>query len=87
MERAPPHSRLAPALLLGLAWLAAPPASGQNQGLVVRDGTLGSGPLDVGPGTDPLGRAATYLISPEMGQQRGGNLFHSFRFFEHPLSQ
>ncbi len=84
MGRASPHARLARGLLLGLACLLAVPASAQSQGLVVRverDGTLGSGPLEVGPGTDPLGRPATYLISPEMGEQRGRNLFHSFRFF------
>src|SRR5262245_9570026 len=72
----------APALLLGLGALAAtPPASAQSQDLVVRDGTLGSGPLEVGPGTDPLGQPADYLITPGMGKQSGGNLFHSFKWF------
>src|SRR5262245_42313179 len=89
MGRAALPARLAAVLLLGLAWLTALPASAQtrrggrqSQGLVVRDGTLGNAPAGVvGPGTDPLGRPATYLITPEMGEQRGGNLFHSFRFF------
>ena len=43
---------------------------------MVRDGSLGSGPLEVGPG-----QGATYLITPEMGEQHGGNLFHSFERF------
>ena len=72
-------------LLLGLAFgfLAAPPSAAQNQGLVMRDDTLGSGRGEVvGPGTDPLGQPATYLITPEMGEQHGGNLFHSFERFD-----
>src|SRR5215475_2676657 len=81
MGHAPPCSRLAPALILGLASLAAPSASAQSRGLVVRDGTLGHGALEVGPGVDPLGTPATYLITPEMGEQHGGNLFHSFQRF------
>src|SRR5215475_1799505 len=81
MGHAPPCSRLAPALILGLASLAAPSASAQSRGLVVRDGTLGHGALEVGPGVDPLGKPATYLITPEMGEQHGGNLFHSFKRF------
>jgi len=64
-----------------LAALAAGPAAGQSQGLVVRDGSLGDGPPEVGGGTDPLGQPATYLITPEMGEQRGHNLFHSFSSF------
>src|SRR5262249_59315500 len=40
------------------------------------DGTLGTGPLEVGPG-----QGATYLITPEMGAQHGHNLFHSFKSF------
>jgi len=74
-------ARLASVPLLGLAGLLAPPASAHNQGLVERDGTLkndGGGP--VGAGFDPLGRWANYLITPELGEQHGGNLFHSFRF-------
>jgi len=66
-----------PALLLTFG----APVAAQNQGLLVRDGTLGSGPLEVGPGVDSLGQAASYLITPQMGEQRGGNLFHSFERF------
>src|SRR5262245_58544552 len=73
--------RLAPALVLGLVLLASAAAPAHGQGRVVRDGTLGSGPLEVGRGVDPLGHAATYLITPGMGEQRGGNLFHSFERF------
>src|SRR5262245_55872845 len=81
--------RLPPMLLLALACLTAFPASAQtrrggrpSQGLVVRDGSLGNGPPGVvGPGTDPLGRPATYLIPPELGEQHDGNLFHSFLRF------
>src|SRR5262245_7197317 len=61
--------------------LAAASAAAQNQGLVVRDGTLGEGPLEVGSGIDPTGAAASYLITPELGAQRGSNLFHSFALF------
>src|SRR5262245_53883099 len=73
-------------LLLGVTALAAGPASAQmpapGQGLVVRDDSLGGHRGEVvGPGTDPLGRPATYLITPEMGEQHGGNLFHSFKSF------
>ena len=76
-------SRWLLALVLGFVFaaLAALDASGQSQGLVVRDGSLGSGPLAVEPGLDPLGRLATYLIVPELGEQREGNLFHSFASF------
>src|SRR5262245_23191936 len=89
MGRALAPVHLAPVLLLGLAWLTALPASAQtrrggraSQGLVVRDGSLGNVPPGVvGPGTDPLGRPATYLIPPELGEQHGGNLFHSFLRF------
>jgi len=69
------------AAALVLATLPVPRASAQSQGLVVRDGTLGTGDLEVGPGTDPLGGAATYLITPELGEQSGSNLFHSFASF------
>ena len=64
-----------------VAMLAAGPTTAQSQGLVVRDGSLGEGPFEVGPGTDPLGYSATYLITPEMGEQSGSNLFHSFESF------
>ena len=59
------------------------PAAAQSQGLVVRDGTVGSGALEVGSGLDPNGDFAHYLIRADLGQQRGGNLFHSFRLFWH----
>ena len=69
-------------LPLGVTALAAAPAPAQmpppSQGLVVRDGTLGSAPKGVvAPGADDLG-TATYLIRADLGEQRGGNLFHSF---------
>src|SRR5262245_27702181 len=81
MQRASPPAHIAPALLLTLAGLAAPPASAQNQGLVVRDGTLGGAPEGiVAPGLDDLG-TADYLIRADLGEQHGGNLFHSFKFF------
>ena len=70
-----------PRLWLFVAALATSPAAAWAQGLVVRDGTLGEGPLEVGRGVDPLGQAATYLITPEMGEQHGSNLFHSFARF------
>jgi filamentous hemagglutinin family protein len=35
----------------------------------------------VGGGFDPAGQWADYLITPELGAQRGGNLFHSFLRF------
>jgi hypothetical protein len=41
-----------PRLWLFVAALAASSAYAQSQGLVVRDGTLGEGPLAVGPGTE-----------------------------------
>src|SRR5262249_27908860 len=74
------------ALASGLALLSAravlaqvPPA--QNQGLGVRDGTLGRAPAGiVAPGPDDLG-TASYLIRADLGEQRGGNLFHSFSKF------
>jgi filamentous hemagglutinin family protein len=67
---------------LGVALLGAPHAA-SAQGRVVRDGTVGpSGPEEVGPGTDPLGVDATYLIAPELGEQHGSNLFHSFLYFD-----
>jgi filamentous hemagglutinin family protein len=67
---------------LGLALLGAPHAA-SGQGRVVRDGSVGPiGPEEVGPGTDPLGVEATYLITPELGEQHGSNLFHSFLYFD-----
>src|SRR5499426_4874433 len=73
-------------LWLLAAALAASPVSAQtppsqNQGLVVRDGTLGSAAKGVvPPGPDDLG-TASYLIRADLGEQRGGNLFHSFSKF------
>src|SRR5215813_504728 len=69
---------------LGVTALAGFPASAQiqvpGQG-VVRDGSLGSTPAGiVPPGPDDLG-TATYLIRADLGEQRGGNLFHSFTRF------
>jgi filamentous hemagglutinin family protein len=49
---------------------------------VVRDGSIGpTAPLDVGSGLDPNGDFANYLISEELGEIQGGNLFHSFDTF------
>src|SRR5262245_51135698 len=84
MGRAPPPAQIAPALLLVLVGLEVSSASAQTplpgQG-VVRDGTLGSAPAGVvPPGPDDLGQA-DYLIRADLGEQHGGNLFHSFRFF------
>ncbi len=76
-----PRWLLAPVLGSLLTALAAPFAYAQSQSLVVRDGTLGSGDLEVGPGIDSFGRTATYWITPEMGEQHEGNLFHSFASF------
>jgi hypothetical protein len=53
-----------------------------NRGLVARDGTLGSGALEVAAGIDPLGQAADYLITPELGEHHGVNLFRSFARFD-----
>src|SRR5499426_2952529 len=73
--------RLSPRLWILGAALAATPASAASQGLVVRDGTLGSAPEGiVAPGPDDLGQA-DYLIRADLGEQRNGNLFHSFKFF------
>src|SRR5262245_43324266 len=73
--------RLLPRLWILGAALAAAPATAQNQGLVARDGTLGSAPKGVvQPGPDDLG-TASYLIRAGLGEQRGGNLFHSFSKF------
>src|SRR5262245_45716406 len=84
MRRTSLPSRLAAALLLGFTWLPVPSASAQSplpgQG-VERDGTLGSAPAGVvGPDPNDLGRA-DYLIRADLGEQRGGNLFHSFLRF------
>ncbi len=72
---------LAIALGCAVAAASAPQALAQSQGLVVRDGTLGSAPAGVvAPGADDLG-TANYLIRADLGEQRGVNLFHSFTSF------
>lgn len=68
-----------------VAWLLAPcaDARAQSLGLVVRDGSLGSAAAGVVPsGVDPNGAPASYLVTPELGEQRGANLFHSFSRFD-----
>ena len=67
---------------IGLAgWIGLALPAAANQGLIARDGTLGSGALAVGTGLDPLGQPADYLITPDLGEQHGANLFHSFARF------
>jgi filamentous hemagglutinin family protein len=49
---------------------------------VARDGSIGAAPAGVVPsGVDPEGVFADYLIAPELGEQSGANLFHSFERF------
>ncbi len=86
MASAPRTGWLVPAATVAGLVLTVPVVSSAqvpaNQGLVVRDGSLGDAPAGVvAPGVDPLGRHADYLIAPELGEQRGGNLFHSFDRF------
>jgi len=58
------------------------PATVRSEGGVVRDGSIGSAPPGVvGPGPDGVGNA-TYLISEDLGEQKGSNLFHSFSRFD-----
>ncbi len=57
------------------------PSHAQNKRLVVRDGSIGGPGGIVAPGIDDLGQPADYLIRADLGQQRGGNLFHSFERF------
>ncbi len=58
------------------------PAAGAQQGLVVLDGSLGEGAVGVvPPGIDSTGQPADYLITPELGVQRGSNFFFSFESF------
>jgi filamentous hemagglutinin family protein len=52
-----------------------------NLGLVVRDGSIGPAIPDGGDGVVQPGDGASYLITPELGSERGGNLFHSFQYF------
>jgi filamentous hemagglutinin family protein len=73
-------------LALAAVWVGTPAARAQtpspNQGLIVRDQSLGAGRGEiVPPGTDPRGQPAHYLITPELGQRGGRNLFHSFERF------
>jgi len=74
-------------VLLGL-FLASVATSARtdNLGLIVRDGSLGAGSgqvvaSGVDPSVGPGGGSANYLITADLGEQRGGNLFHSFLFF------
>jgi filamentous hemagglutinin family protein len=48
---------------------------------VTVDGSLGTPAGSVTGGLLPDGRAVDYLIGPELGAQRGANLFHSFGAF------
>jgi large exoprotein involved in heme utilization and adhesion len=41
----------------------------------------------VAPGIDDLGQPATYLIHDGLGEQRGGNLYHSFDQFSVQLGE
>ena len=70
-------------LLLGAIWLDSLPAAAQvaNQGLIVRDGSLGElRNQPVPPGSDLLG-PANYLIRSDFGQRVGSTIFHSFSQF------
>ncbi len=64
----------------GLAvWLALSTAAMLARAEVTLDGSLGTaGPV---PGGTLDGRPVDYLIGPELGAQRDGNLFHSFGVF------
>ena len=54
-----------------------------NEGLIVRDGRLGDSELslEVSAGFDDAMVHADYLITAEMGDERNGNLFHTFETF------
>ncbi len=72
------------ALFSLLAVLLASPtrARSQNLGLVIRDGSLGGAPAGVvPPGVDPEGQYADYLVTEDLGERAGPNLFHSFSDF------
>ena len=68
-------------LLAGLSGFA----GAENLGYVVRDHSLGGGRGEVvASGIDPSltrGGEADYLILPNLGIQRGDNLFHSLALF------
>lgn len=72
------------ALLAGLMLLplVGGGVSRANQGLIVRDQSMGADRgLAVGPGLDSGNIHADYLIESNMGTARGENLFHSFDQF------
>jgi hypothetical protein len=85
--RAPQARRRAPRRI---AWVLATtlglPYTATAQ--VTLDGTIGTaGAGPVAPGIDDLGQPATYLIHDGLGEQRGGNLFHSFDQFSVQLAR
>jgi filamentous hemagglutinin family protein len=65
--------------LLGVLAALFPGIAGANQGLIVRDESMGTGRGEA-VGADPVG-TVDYLITPEMGITRGESLFHSFSQF------
>ena len=72
------RTRISQALAAALSFGAIPLAGAQ----VVRDGTLGpSGAIAATPITSPR-FTAEYRVLASDGQQRGGNLFHSFSQFD-----
>jgi filamentous hemagglutinin family protein len=79
----PPPARAFTRLTLGVLMASAASPAVANQGLVARDGSLGraDAPLEVGAGLDLLHQPADYLITADLGEQRGANLFHSFARF------
>ncbi len=80
--RAGSVGRLLSAATIGAALSMGGLSHAQNQGLVVRDGSLGLAPAGVVPtGLDPKGQSADYLIRADLGEQVGTNLFHSFSEF------
>src|SRR5262245_2649450 len=78
-----PSQRLA-LVLLGIVGLASPAGA---ESPIATDGSLGGSAVDVGPGTDSLGNHADYLISADLGQLSGANLFHSFARFGIPTNE
>jgi filamentous hemagglutinin family protein len=78
-----PNRALAAAAGCGLLLLAVTGSSAQvgNLGLVVRDGSIGPAIPDGSDGVVQPGDGASYLITPELGSERDGNLFHSFQSF------